>query len=492
MNVPARHALVAIAIVVLALVLYVPAFSNGHGWAMDDFKTFYCSGRVLLEGENPYDTIPLAACESQPAPRPIFVARPGFVLPAPLPGYAIAGFAIVALVPFLPAVFLWICALLAATLASITLLSRLTSANVWAIAAAFSTALVAISFAVGELVPICLLGIVLTAWAVYRTPPTRAALALAGCGVALAFAEPQVGAAVAIACALVSWRFAISTGVAIAALTIISLAVLGIAGNVAYVRDVLPAHVLSELPAYFQYSLSWLLNRLGMPAGLALSIGQLQWITMLVATGLFARAQLARAHPEIAVLAAPAFAVTGGPFLHLDHVALALPAAIWLAASSPKPSAWQTAAIIALAVPLLQLLLLLRWIPLDVILAFIVVVAAWLGFAFGRSLRACVYSASAATLFVAAVAVSLVVGGFGFVTPATAQALPSAMPQASWAHFVATHYVMTAWPVWLVKAPTWFGIAATASGLIVAAYTAKRDIAAPPVHGRDVGDIVAV
>lgn len=465
-----KHALVAVALIAVAIGFYAPAFSNNGGWAMDDFKTFYCSGRVVLERENPYDASPLAACESQPAPRPIFVAKPGFVLPAPLPGYAIALFTLLAMLPFMAALFVWLAFLTAATIASAILLARLTNANAWDVAAAYSIALVTISFVVGELVPLALFGAVLAAWAVSDRRRLRWAYALAALGVALSFCEPQVGAAVAIACALRSWRFAAASVCVVAALAAISILVVGVGENLSYVRDVLPAHVFAELPAYFQYSFSWALDRVGVAAGPALLAGRVQWIAMLVLTAFFARSRVAAEHPEIAVLAAPAFAVTGGPFLHLDHVALALPAAIWLAARSARPSWLNVAAVVTLAVPLLHLLILVRWLPMALVLAFILVACGWLGFVFGRSATAGLVSALAAAIVVAIVTASLVAGGFGFASTEPASSVASSMPQASWAHFVAAHYVMTAWPIWLVKAPTWFGLVATAGMLLAAAW----------------------
>lgn len=464
------RAAVALVLIAVSMAFYAPAFSNEHGWAMDDFKTFYCSGRVLLERGNPYDASPLAACESQPAPRPIFVAKRGFVLPAPLPGYALAAFALIARLPFMPALLLWLLLLVAATIASVVLLARLTSADPWNIAAACAIALVTISFAVGELVPVALFGAVLAAWALRDEHRLRWAPAIAACGMALSFSEPQVGAAVAIVCALRSWRFALSAVCAVAVLAAISVLAVGVDGNLAYVRDVLPAHVSAELPAYFQYSFSWILSRLGVTASAALLGGRLQWIAMLAVAALFARSRIARDHPEIAVLGAPAFAVTGGPFLHLDHIALALPAALWLAAKSARPSWWTTAAVVALAVPLLHLLILVRWLPLAVVLAFIVCAAGWIGGAFGRGARAGLASALGAAVVVAIVLAALVSGGFGFAAMVPAASLASNMPQASWAQFVATHYVMTAWPIWLIKAPTWFGLVATSASLLVAAY----------------------
>ncbi len=421
-------------------------------FAMDDFKTFYCAGRTVLARENPYDAAPIGACERIRAPAPLFVAKSGFVLPAPLPGYAIAAFAAIGWMPFGIAVALWILLTVAATAVAVVLLRRLGAGDAWTILVACSIPLVAVSWLVGELPPFALLGIVLAAWG------AREDNLLALCtGVALAMLEPQAGIAVALAAFALSRRFAVGTVLTLAALGAMSLAAVGIAGNVAYARDVLPAHVASELPAFFQYSFSWMLDRIGVAAPYALLAGRLQWIAMLCLTVLFARSAYARLHPECAMLAAPAFAVVGGPFLHLDHIALALPAALWLA--SRRGSWIDVAAVVTLAVPLLHVLLARET------LVFVPFIALWLGWSYGRSLASGLVCALAAVGGVALGVEAFLQAGFGF-TQVAASVHSTAISQAPWAQFVASHYVMSSWAIWAVKAPVWFGLVATAAGMV--------------------------
>jgi hypothetical protein len=438
---------------------------NVSGWVMDDFKAFYCAGAAVRSHESPYATGSIGKCEAAPAAYPLFVARAGFVLPAPLPGYAMLPFAILTAVSFDAASILWLIVLSASSVAAFWLMSRLELGDVWKITLAFAFPLVAISFTVGEIVPIALLGIVLAARAA-RCEPERRSQILLAIGIALSFVEPQVGIAVAVACALLGPRFTATSAVVVCVLGAVSFAAIGLAANIAYVREVVPAHILSELPAYFQYSLSWVLNQWGVPAQSAILAGRLQWIAMLGLTAWFARSALARTNHDLAVLAAAAFAVTGGPFLHLDHTALALPAALWLVTRSPSRPLLHVAALVALALPLLHLLLLVRWISPPLLILSAAIIAGWLGVEYG-GFRFGAYLAVGAILFFSIIDISGVVTWTASIGPIAPADLRS---QGPWAHFIAAHYALRALPIWLAKLPTWFGIVATAASLVAAAW----------------------
>ncbi len=445
----------AIALVLVALALSGAPVVHGR-FAMGDFKAFYCSAQVILEREDPYAAAPMARCEAAKAPAPLIVTKSGEIIPAPLPGYVIAAFVPLALLPFAVASMLWFLILVAATILAIALLAKLDMGDPWSITIALAIVVVALCFPVGELPPIALLGIALAAWSAKNDRPV-----LLGIGVALAFCEPQIGAAAALGAIALQRRFALPAILAVVVLGIVSLAAIGISGNLEYVRVVLPAHLISELPSVLQYSLSWVLYRLGMAVGPALLLGRLSWIGMLGVTIWFARSAFARRHPESVLLAAPAFSVVGGPFLHLDHVALAIPAALWLA--SAKPSWLRTTAIVALAVPLLYVFSILR------MFALLPFVAAWLGSTYGGGAIAGLRTALGAIAVAAVVAVATIATGTGAMVVSSVQPLSSALPQASWAQFVGAHFVMTSWTIWLVKAPVWIGIVATAAQLVAAA-----------------------
>ncbi len=455
------RAAAALAIVVAALGCWAPIVVHGR-FAMDDFKAFYCSGRVLLARVVWVGALPMARCEASPAPAPLFVARRGFVLPAPLPGYAIAAFATLAWLPFGTAAALWIVAMFLATAAAVLLLERLGVGERWSILVALGVVLVTISWSVGELPPFALLGIALAATGARDRRP-----ALVGAGVALSMLEPQVGIAVAVAAAGLSLRYAIASGAALAVLAVVSVSALGVVENIAYVREILPAHMLSELPAYFQYGLPWALDRLGVSAGPALLAGRLFWIAMLGVAFWFSRTALPREKPEAALLAAPVFALAGSPFLHLDHIALAVPGALWLAWQ--RPSWLRTAAVVALALPLFQVFLARGTLVL------VPIVALWLGTVYGRSLFHGLVTALGAIAVSALAAVAFLVTGFGFSTTPMF-GLPSTIAQTPWASFVATHYVLSSWGVWFAKSPIWFGILATAAGFAALGATVRSAV----------------
>lgn len=432
---------------------------------MDDFKAFYCAGSAVRSHESPYATAPIGKCEAAPAAYPLFVARTGFILPAPLPGYAILPFAVLTTVSFDMATILWLVVLSASSITAFWFMSRLELGDVWKIMLAFAFPLVAISFMVGEIVPIALLGIVLAARAA-RGEPTPGSLVLLAAGIALSFAEPQVGIAVALACALLGPRFAATSAVVVCMLGAASLAVVGLSANVAYVRQVVPAHILSELPAYFQYSFSWILNQWGISAQSAILAGRLEWIAMLGLAAWFARSSVAQTNRELAVFAAAAFAVTGGPFLHLDHTALAMPAALWLVTRRASRSFIHVAALVALALPLLHLLLLVKWISPPLLILSAAAIAGWLGAEYAGS-RFGAYLAVCVIFVFSIVDVSGVVSGAASTAPIAPADLRS---QGPWAHFIAAHDTLRALPIWLAKVPTWFGLVAVTASLVVAAW----------------------
>jgi hypothetical protein len=447
----------------LAILIAVAAFAGSsanvaHGrFAMGDFKAFYCSGAALLHGEDPYATNPMAQCESITAPSPLFVTKNNEVLPAPLPGYAVAAFVPLALLPFPVASLIWLALLCAALGGAISLLSKIGVARPDVLVVSLAIVTVAICFPVGELPPVALFGVALAAWAATERRPW-----LLGLGIALTFFEPQIGLASLVASIALGRRYAVPAGAAAVALGIVSVTAVGVTGNLEYFRVVLPAHLISELPSVLQYSLSWILYRLGVAPGPALLIGRISWIAMLGVTYWFARSRFAKTAPHAVFLAAPAFAVVGGPFLHLDHIALAIPAALWLS-SVVQGSRWlRIGAVVALSLPVLYVFSITRLLPL------VPFVAAWLGGACSGRAIVGLRTALVAVVALALIGSVTVATGTGSMHIPPVQPLPADLPQASWAAYIGKTFVMTAWSIWLVKAPVWLGILATAFALVAA------------------------
>lgn len=448
-NRPKIFAWIAAAIIFFAALTIVEVRAWPTDLVMGDYRAFYCGARVAFDRQNPYERTPLAACESAPTRKPLYRTSPGQILPAPIPGYVAAALIPLAILPFEYSALIWTLLLIAAGFTALGILVRLGAGTFPVLLIVFAIPLFSNSFAVGELPPLALLGVSLVA------------LALAGektrwlvPGLALAMVEPQVGICVAAAlCALrrTYWPYVAAT---LLGLAVVSVATVGFSANVQYVRDVLPAHLYAELPGIQQYSLSWALDRLGFMPTVSLALGKLWYVAMIVAAVTLARAPIARRSPEFVPFAAAAFAVTLGPFVHLDHIALALPAALWLASRAKRPSFVLVAAIVALGIPMLYILG-TPWLILPVPL-----IAAWIGNHYGRSRDAGLRTAAVATVLLVAIEALAVHTGTGLHVLGSAQPV-SVGTQDEWARFIRQHEVMTAWSFWIVKLPTWYGVLAT-------------------------------
>ncbi|MDE2571774.1 MAG: DUF2029 domain-containing protein [bacterium] len=433
---------------------------------MGDFRAFYCAAQVRLQGGDPYEAEPLARCEAVPAPAAVYTAKPGETLPAPLPGYLIAAFVPLALLPFGAAIVVWAIALAAATAGGVYLLHRLRVGSLPTLIIALAIPLCAVSFSVGELPPIAFAGIALAAWGAGRACPPAV-----GIGIALAMAEPQLGVACALAALLLSRRFVAPVVAVSVALLLLSIVTLGVKENVEYVVTVLPLHLAAEIPTVQQYSLTWVLHGLGVADGPALLLGRLSYVAMLALAAWFARSRTARRAPAAAVLAAPAFAVVGGPFVHLDHIALALPAALWLSSQHTRASLAQLAATVALAVPLLFVL------ATTALILIVPCVAGWVVASYGRDRAIGLRSAAVATVLVVLAGLTVLRTGTGLESSVLHPvAGASIFAQESWAEYIRRHNVMTGWVIWLLKMPTWYGLLATAALCVLSNF--RREAAA--------------
>jgi hypothetical protein len=422
---------------------------------MGDYRAFYCAGRLALQRVSPYDAASLASCESSAVPAPLFRTKPGEVLPAPLPGYLVAVFMPLAMLPFALSALVWFCLLLVAIGYSIFLLSRLGTGPPWILVIVLAIPVCAISLPTGELPPVALLGIAVLATAVRFERRWLVML-----GIALAMSEPQVGVAAAVAVCALRRAYWFPVAVTAAALVLISFGAIGLRANLAYFQDVLPAHMLADLPNVQEFSLSWALDGAGLPAAVAIGAGRLWYAAMLGLAFCAGRSQRAKSAPQFAVFAAGAFAVALGPYVHLDHIALAIPVAAWLAYGATRFRIALTAIVVMLAVPLLYVLsapLLIVVIPCAVGLIAAV---------YCRSNDIGLRMAAAVTIAVVAVEIIVVRTGTGQHVYAVNHGA-TILAQDFWARFVRSHNVMTAWSIWLVKLPTWCGVlgSAAASGI---------------------------
>jgi hypothetical protein len=311
------------------------------------FHAFVCAGEIARGGGNPYRVEPLLSCEHR-ASVPAAVREPeGVVEPAPLPGYALAFFSLFSGLPYVTAALIWGALLIMSLVVATWALARITSFPSYAIAAALLPNAAYGSALQGELPPLCIAALSVSALLLAQKRFAWAAIAAS-----LAMAEPHVGLA---ACAglfvfapKARWTLLACAVVFAAA----SLAMLGIDGNIEYFRAALPAQARSELLAPDQYSLTWVLHAFGVSDNAALLAGSLAYPAMLAAGLLLARRWASQLRsPELHVLVPAAVVLIGGVFIHDIQMVLALPAALVIADRIAVNRAVAVAGVALIAIP---------------------------------------------------------------------------------------------------------------------------------------------
>jgi hypothetical protein len=281
-------------------------------------------------------TIPAAVREPQ-----------GVVEPAPLPGYALAFFALFKNLPYGVGALIWATILTEALVVATWSLARMTAIPWYAIAAALLPNAGIANIEQSELTPLCIAAVSLSALLLSRGYAAGAALA-----VSVATIEPHVGLAACVGLFVFAPKARRTLIVCGALFALVSLATLGIGGNIEYLRDALPAQARSELLAPDQFSLTWVLQALGLSSGAALLAGSLSYPLMLAA-GLVLAKRWARElnSPELYVLVPTAAVLIGGVFIHDIQMAAALPAALVIADRIAGRRVLAFAAVALIAIP---------------------------------------------------------------------------------------------------------------------------------------------
>ena len=308
-----------------------------------DFRAFYCAGDTVARGADPYRIEPLRSCERRMTAKMGLQLFPGIVIPAPLPPYALALFALVSRVPFVNAVCMWFALLLASTIATAIALRKDTGASLAGIVAI--VALCAFdAMLLGQPMPIVVVLAIVAARATAHRQMWLAAAALA-----LGMAEPHLILPAFLALALFRSDLRVPLAVCMAVFALPSLAFGGIHAYVEYFGIELPLHAVSEIHSLeTQYSLTtFLWTFLGVSDRVALRTGQLDYVATLV-LALFVAKRLSDRfeNPRLLVYVPTAFTVFGGMYDHLYDFAIVIPAAITLAAASRGGKAigyWATA-----------------------------------------------------------------------------------------------------------------------------------------------------
>jgi alpha-1,2-mannosyltransferase len=450
---PVLAALVIAACAVLAWQLVV----NAQGrMLLGDFRAFYCGGATMLHGANPYNAGPLLHCEEVPQPFGLHTARDRVDLPAPFPGYALALFAIFALLPYPIAAAAWFVLLVACTALACAFTARLTGRPAYAVlmllAVAFSVAVIPY----GELAPIIFAALAGGALALRRGPnaPLIAALAI----IALL---PHV--ALPVFLALFIWNRPARMPVAVlcVALAAIDLITGGPQLAVSYFTRVLPNHAASEIGFVTQYSMTWFAQGLGAPDGVALAAGNISYLVMVVLGVWLAGAAARRfADPAFLLVIPAALAVTFGSFIHYSEITLAFPAALLLYVRTRGTAQnFAAAALVLVALPW-QSIITQPGLVAPVVAGTIAIVSVVLRGSVQSSLRV----GLGAALFCALAIVLAWHFGPQTAPHAAGTAFDPLLAEASWARHISDQTSSSGLVWWIPKLPTWIGLVALALG----------------------------
>jgi hypothetical protein len=310
----------------IALVASVAFFSAHRGvdgpvTNPTDFRAFYCSGRSVLSGADPYRVEPLRGCEAATLASAGLRWVVGMVVPTPQPPYTLGLFALFATLPFLVASSVWLAVLLAAWVRTVMLLRDLTGLRiVWPIVTTLALGLLA-STTYGKMMPLTLWLFVETA-AALRAGKDRRAIFFATLGTL----EPHIGAPVWLAIFVL--RPNCRRGLAVGALCLLAVSALALRAQygIEWLTQVLPAQSMSELRDPEQYSLTSFLVLAGMAPDPAHLLGVLDYAAML-GLGIWAAARLEARwkDPAVIALVPPAFVVLGGMYMHENQLVAALP-----------------------------------------------------------------------------------------------------------------------------------------------------------------------
>jgi hypothetical protein len=290
---------------------------------MNDFVDFYCAGQAIGEKQNPYTYEPMHACEHRLVETDAFRLNPSYAIPAPQPPYDFPPFVLLAKMEYAQARLVGAIAIVAAVLLAALGLTRLrVPFDVALLALALPAGYVQIN--AGQIVPFELLFVILTGVALSARRDV-----LAGVCAALTTIEPNVGLFVCAAVFLFVPRARWTLAIAAPVLASVGLMVVGPGVFLQYFAHVLPAQAAAEVEFPFQYSLTWAVHYLGVPAGIAQALGTASLVAMLL-FALRAAPRVARAldRRELLVFLPAACAVIAGSYVHAAELCFAIPAAL--------------------------------------------------------------------------------------------------------------------------------------------------------------------
>ena len=423
------------------------------GWLMVDFRAYYCAALAQRDGLDPYFAQPLHACESA-SPAPYFRARRDVTVPAPYPPYVLLLLYPLTMLPFGAAAFAWWFVVAAALAIATWALARIAGRPGVVAWAGLALSVGLATFSTGNLMPVGFAALMAAALCV-----ARGRIALAVPCIAFAMVEPQIALPAAIGFFVAYPSVRLGLALAAGGLAAFAVAGAGLQTSLAYLTTVIPAHALSEVSRDNQYSLATVAAALGLPDGAAATLGSVSYAAM-AAIGVIAGLGLARRYeqPALTLLVPAAFSLIGGTFVHTAEIGAAVPAALLLVLHAPQYRGWLFGALVLLAVP---------WLMATSASIFLAPAfpVAYLTYALWRRDRTYALGAAVASFAVLALLFTIAAHPT-FIAHATRgpHAYPPIDPElaeASWRQFVLAN--VTNRPImWLLRLPTWIGLAALA------------------------------
>jgi hypothetical protein len=341
-----RSQVLTLAIALVALAGYLP-FAPVR---LYDFRAFYCAGKAVVAQADPYREHPLHECEREHSAPGMAVDADDVTVPAPLPGYVLAIFALLSRFPFAFCALMWVLASITAVVVSIELLRRVIGLPPATIAVIILLPAAIVAIPLGQPAPFVGCAIALCA---YGLTFRRWRLAAAG-ALATSF-DPAIALVLCATLVLSVPRTRLPIVLGSFALVAISLVTLGIDTNIEYIRGVLHAHAAGNVAERSQFSTSHFAWVAGLGISGSLLLGNL-WFGCFGFAGIWiARRLRPRFGIAALALAPPAFAVFGGLYVHFSQLVLALPAYLMVLRQLSQKQAWMLSAIFVLAVPWLAL-----------------------------------------------------------------------------------------------------------------------------------------
>jgi hypothetical protein len=160
-------------------------------------------------------------------------------------------------------------------------------------------------------------------------------IAASGCAVA-AIGEPHIALPVLVMMLIALPRTRLPIVAWSVLLALIGIAAVGLPASIAYVRDVIPMHALSN--AYeWQFSLTSILTSAGVDAPAAVHWGEAMYAGMVTLGVIVARRMWRNTGDRaVLVLVPPAFAMFGGVHVHFQQLAIAFPAILAVYQREPR------------------------------------------------------------------------------------------------------------------------------------------------------------